>query len=250
MQIGVGYAVAAGALLAAYPFPLRDLIGGILLQAKHLVSRNDGGVLSYYLLSPQLPGWSVLLVAACIVVARRRPLLTLMLPAFWFFGPRVPPTFYNLLPSCVLLLLIACSWSSQFVANVLGTASLIIGAMGLTFMTARDTLTIVSYGDTFQSTRSEVRQREALGTTIDVAPAFLSLTNPELGITDPHAPKHAQMGPDRSIDLYAVNGRPSSPCETAQAGPRVSLTIGNRKLFKSNSGWMVYVCRAHSFRAD
>jgi hypothetical protein len=244
MQIGVGYAVAGATLLAIYPFSLPDLIQGILLQAKHLVGRNDGGVLSYYLLSPQLPGWSVLLVAAGIVVTRRRPLLMLMLPVFWFFGPRVPPTFYNLIPSCVLLLLIACGWSSQRVTNALGTGCLIVGVMGLTFVTARDTLTIVSYGDTFQSTRSEVKQWEALGTTIDVAPAFLSLTNPELGITDPNAPKHAQTALGNSIDLYAVNGRPISPCGTGQPGPRVALSIGDSKLFNSNSGWMVFVCRS------
>lgn len=244
MQIGIGYAVAVAALLAIYPFPLRDLIEGILLQAKHLVGRNDGGVLSYYLLSPQLPGWSVLLVAAGIVVARRKPLVMLMVPVFWFFGPRVPPTFYNLIPSCVLLLLMACSWSSQLLANALGTACLIVGAMGLTFVSARDALTIASYGDTFQSTRSEVMQWEALGMTIDVAPAFLSLTNSELGITDPNAPKHAQMALGSSIDLYAANGRPVSPCATSQPGPRVSLTVGNRTVFNSNSGWMVYVCRS------
>jgi hypothetical protein len=243
MQIGVGYVAAVAALLAIYPFPLRDLIEGILLQARHLVSRSDGGVVSYYLLSPQLPGWSLLLIAAVVVVARRAPLLLLTLPVFWFFGPRVPPTFYNLIPGCVLLLLIACGLASEFIANALAAACLIVGGIGLTFMSTRDALTIARYGDTFESTRSEVRQWQAHGANIDIAPAFLSLTNPELHITDPNAAKHAPMGRG-SIDLYAVNGRPVSPCATSQPGQRVSLTIGDRTLFNSNSGWMVYVCRS------
>jgi hypothetical protein len=245
IPIGIGYAGAAVALLALYPFPLQDLIHGILLQAKRLVGRNDGSVLSYYVLSPQLPGWSFLLVAAGIVVARRAPLLLLMLPIFWFFGPRVPPTFYNLLPSCILLLLIACGWSSRFTANALGTACLVVGVVGLTIMSARDALTIVRYGDTFQATSSEVKKWEAHDVNINIAPPFLSLTNPELRITDPSAPAHAPIAPGvGSIDLYAVNGRPISPCTSSQPGPRVSLALGNRTLFNSNSGWMVYVCRS------
>jgi hypothetical protein len=143
------------------------------------------------------------------------------------------------------LLLIACGWSSQFVANLLGTASFIVGAVGLTFMCARDMLTIARYGDTFHGTSSEVKQWEARGAHIDTAPAFLSLTNPELHMTDPNAPRRAAVALDKdSIDLYAVNGRPISPCLPDPVAPQVSLAIGNTTLFRSNSGWMVYVCRS------
>ena len=244
LPIGIGYAVAVAAFLALYPFPLQDLAQGILLQARRLVGRSDGSVLSYYVLFPLLPGWSFLLVAAGTVVARRMPLIVLMLPVFWFFGPRVPPTFYNLIPSCVLLLLIASGWSSRFVANLLGSASFIVGAVGLTLLCTRDVLTIARYGDTFRSTSSEVTQWEARGAHIGTAPAFLSLTNPELHVTDPNAPQPAAGALDRdSIDLYAVNGRPISPCPLGPVAPGVSLAIGNTALFNSNSGWMVYVCR-------
>jgi len=244
LPIGIGYAAAVAALVVLYPFPMQDLAHGILLQARRLVGRNDGSVLSYYVLFPLLPGWSFLLVAAGTVVARRMPFIVFMLPIFWFFGPRVPPTFYNLVPSCVLLLLIACGWSSRFIANLLGIASFIVGAVGLTLMSARDMLTIARYGDTFRSTSSEVRQWEARGAHIDTAPAFLSLTNPELHMTDPNAPQRGAIALDKdSIDLYAVNGRPISPCQPDPVAPQVSLAIRNTTLFKSNSGWMVYVCR-------
>jgi hypothetical protein len=239
-KIGVGYAIAAAALLAIYPFPIADLIGGILLQAKHLVGRNDGDVASYYLSFPLLPGWSVLLIASGFVIARRRPLLLLTLPVFYFFGPRVPPTFYNLLPSCVLLLLIACSVASRRTETWLGIASCLVGTLGLALLTMRDAMTVVRYGDTFSVTRSEVRAMVADGARIAVAPAFLSLTNPELHITAPRATGGA---PGRyPVELYAVNGHPNAPCASRHAATPVSLKLWNRTLFNSNSGWTVYVC--------
>jgi hypothetical protein len=247
LPIGIGYAAAVAALLALYPFPLQDLAHGILLQARRLIGRSDGSVLSYYVFLSLLPGWSFLFVAAGTVVARRMPLFVLMLPVFWFFGPRVPPTYYNLIPSCILLLCIACGWSSQFVANLLGGASCIVGILGLTLMCTRDVLTIALYGDTFRTTSAEVRQWEAHGTHFDTAPPFLSLTNPELHMTDPGEAPRAAVALDKdSIDLYAVNGHPISPCPADPAAPSVSVSlgIGNTTLFRSNSGWMVHVCRA------
>ena len=99
-----GGAIAAVLLLFwIYPFPATDLLTGILLQAKKLAGRADGSLISYYLLLPSLPAWGLLLLGTAALAARQRPMLLLIAPLAWYFGPRVPPVFYNLIPLCILL---------------------------------------------------------------------------------------------------------------------------------------------------
>jgi len=248
-RIAVGYVVAVFLLVALYPFPVRDLISGIFLQAKILVNRADGNLVSYYLLSPSLPAWGLLLFAACLFAGLRKPMLIVMLPVLWFFGPRVPPTSYNLVPTCLILLIIACAWWPSRVANLLGAGSLIVGALGLALMSMRDVLTISTYGDTYRTTRDAVNQMAARGEIIDTAPPFLALTNPSMHFTDPNFVRAATTTSSTTIvNLYAVNGRPNTPCPEDSPSPSVSLSVSNIALFNSNSGWMVYVCRRRDLK--
>jgi hypothetical protein len=243
LQIGVGYASAVLVLMSLYPYPVSDLITGIQLHAKLLFDRSDGSLLGYYVLVPFLPAWSVLFLAAWALAAVRNPLLIALGPALWFFGPRLPPTYYNLIPICLVLMVVASTQSSRRAAHVLGATSLVVGALGLGFLTARDVLTIYRYGDTFRSTSVAVAQLVTQGATFEQAPAFLALTNPALGVTDPNGMRGTTSSSEKpEMRLYSVNGRPRSPCPGTQPSLPVSLAIGHVTLFNSNSGWMVYPC--------
>jgi hypothetical protein len=243
--IACGALVTLAVLPALYPFPVADLVNGIRLQAVRLIGRSDGSLAGYYVLNPWLPGWGLLLAVAAALVVRRRPAWLLLLPLIWFFGPRVPPVYYNLVPLAVVLLAFALESGSPAAAARLGFAALAVGALGLAFATTRDLLTAYDYGDTFEATRARVAALAASGHRFEAVVPMIALTNPELRLTDPTAATtRSNVGAlDSAVDLYAVNGAPRPPC-AAQApdGATVALSIGGRRLFNSNSGWTIYVC--------
>jgi hypothetical protein len=244
LAIGLGASFAILLLIAIYPFPILDLVSGIGLQAKRLVSRTDGSVLWYYLLIPSLPVWSLLLIGTLVLAARRRPLALFLLPVLWFLGPRVPPVYYNLVPLCLLYAFVALEWATPKTALAVGIASLAIGIVGLSYGSLRDALTMYRYGDTFSSTSAQVARLAGSGVKFSSVPSFLTLTNPELRFTDPARHAAAIAPGDAAVRITAVNGMPRSPCpENGTSTPAVSLGVGKLTLFNSNSGWMVYVCR-------
>ena len=228
-------------LLAWYPFPVQDLLQGVLLQARTIVHRTDGPFWDYYAFVPFLPFWSVVLLVGGLILARRKPLLLLVVPVLWYFGPRLPATYYNLVPIAFLFLVIASDWSTPRVADWLGSLACAIGLVGLVVLSARDGLTVARYGDTFRTTAGEVEAILRSGAVIGEGPGFLSLTNPSLHFTEPRVLRPSSPASARRVDLYSVNGRPSSPCPL-QSVPAVGLSVGDRRLFNSNSGWMVYIC--------
>ncbi|MEJ0086743.1 MAG: hypothetical protein WDO72_13735 [Pseudomonadota bacterium] len=239
---------AAGGGIAAvlllfwiYPFPAADLLTGILLQGKKLIGRGDGSLVSYYLLQPSLPAWGLLLLGTAALAARKRPMLLLITPLVWFLGPRVPPVFYNLIPLCILLVAFCLATYSARIAGYLGMACLLVGATGLGFVSLRDVLTAQRFGDTFAQTRAQVAALVAGGTHLAHVSSIVALTNPELAITNPRrVPAPAGTG-GAEVSIVAVNGAPRAPCAVGTRD--VSLGLGTVKLFNSNSGWMIYVCR-------
>lgn len=238
--------VAGGAIAAVlllfwiYPFPVGDLLIGILLQAKKLVGRADGSLLSYYLLLPSLPAWGLLLLGTAALAARRRPMLLLIAPLAWFFGPRVPPVFYNLIPLCILLVAFCLEAYPARIAGYVGMASLLVGAAGLGFVSLRDVLTVQRFGDTFPQTRAQVAALVDSGAHLVHVSSIVALTNPELQTTNPRRASVRAAAGGNEVSIVAVNGTPRAPC--AAATRDVSLRLGTVKLFNSNSGWMIHIC--------
>lgn len=242
--IGSGALVTLAVLLALYPFPVLDLVNGIRLQAVRLIGRSDGGLGGYYVLNPYLPGWGLLLAAAASMAVRRRPVWLLLVPAMWFFGPRVPPVYYNLVPLAVVLLAFALESVPPAAAARLGLAAVAVGALGLGFATTRDLLTAHSYGNTFEATSARVAALAHAGHRFAAVAPMIALTNPDLRLMDPTAATaHSNVVHGTAADLYAVNGTPRPPCPVQPTDDQpVSLSIGGRRVFNSNSGWMIYVC--------
>lgn len=243
LSICAGYLGAVVVLLTWYPFPLRDLITGIGLQAKLLIGRTDGSVWWYYIVVPFLPLWGALFLISWAYLIARNWLFLLLAPAFWYFGPRLPPTYYNLIPINIALMTIASTRLSKRANSFIALASLAIGSLGLGMLTMRDVLTIARYGDTFHATRGLVSKIIDNGARLDSSRAsFIALTNPNLRVTDPNvAPAHGSTG--KMIEVFSVNGRRASPCGSQASHDAVSLGIGRFTLFNTNSGWMIYVCR-------
>jgi hypothetical protein len=250
LPIGVGALLTAAILLALYPFPVADLLTGIRLQAVRLVGRSDGNIAGYYLLNAAMPAWGLLLVAAIAAIARRVPRFLLILPVLWFFGPRVPPVFYNLVPLTVMLIAIVLTPRPSATANWLAFLGIAVGVFGLGTVSTRDLMTAYRYGDTFAATRASVHSLATQDNVFDSVPPMLALTNPELRLTDPTARSNHNAPAREGMDLFAVNGMPRSPCPNVSPEAPVSLLLGQRILFNSNSGWMIYVCRPSSSLGD
>jgi len=244
LPIGAGAVLTATTLLALYPFPVADLLAGIRLQAVRLVGRSDGRVLTYYFLNTAMPGWGLLLLAAATAAARRTPWFLLMVPVLWFFGPRVPPAFYNLVPLTVMLIAVAFERSSPALANLLGFLGIGVGVLGLGFVSTRDLMTAYRYGDTFAATSARVSRLALESRTFDSVPPMLGLTNPELRLMEPLVRSETMSASaPAGLNVFAVNGMPRSPCPAESPTEKpVSLSIGQKILFNSNSGWMIYVC--------
>jgi hypothetical protein len=244
LPIGAGAVLAATTLLALYPFPVADLLAGIRLQAVRLVGRSDGSVLTYYFLNTAMPGWGLVLLATATAAVRRTPWFLLMVPVLWFFGPRVPPVFYNLVPLTVMLIAVAFERSPPALTNWLGLLGIGVSVLGLGFVSTRDLMTAYHYGDTFAATSARVASLALEGRTFNSVPPMLGLTNPELRLLDPVARSGTMSASaPTGLNVFAVNGMPRSPCpaESPTEIP-VSLSIGQNILFNSNSGWMVHVC--------
>ena len=242
--ISAGYVTTVLILVALYPFPILDLLQGIMLQGKMLVARSDGSLVPYYLTSPWLPGWGLLFVAGCVLATVKKPLIALAFPFFWFFGPRLPPTTYNLIPICLFLVICLSAWWSARFMNALGIASLMIALLGIGMLSLRDVLTIQTYGDTFNETHQMVDGLVRAGIGMGSSPPLVALTNPALRATDPtDNRRHLQTPQFKSADLYAVSGRPTNPCTNSAPTTSSGLRLGSFNMFNSNSGWSVYVCR-------
>jgi hypothetical protein len=119
-----------------------------------------------------------------------------------------------------------------------------VGALGLGLVSTRDLLTAYRYGDTFDATSVRVAGLALDGRTFDSVPPMLGLTNPELRLMEPPAPPGSiSASAPTGLHIFAVNGMPRSPCPaTSPTETPVSLSIGQKILFHSNSGWMIYVC--------
>ncbi len=95
--LGVGVLTNA-VLLIVYPFPVADLINGLLAQGRFFASRGDGDFLTYYIRSDFFPLIGISFLCAFMLTCWKQPRLILMLPLIWFYAIRVPTTYYNILP--------------------------------------------------------------------------------------------------------------------------------------------------------
>ena len=227
-----------------YPFPLRDLMHGVMAQGAKLAGRTDGDLVEYYVVTHFLPAWSLLLVAALLLLVRTHPAALIALPALWWFGPRLPPTSYNLqvlLPCVVLLAASSVGRSGRF---FLAIASMVVAVAGLAQSTLRDLATVVSAGDTYTTARDiYVRDLRDSGVEIVQPPIYSGLWLADLGSATPDERQaHSDAARTRAMVTYShMAGRPRSPCPHQSPNARPFEVVGHT-IFNSTSGWQTYRC--------
>lgn len=254
---GLGLALALhGAIAAAYPFPLADLLQGLSLQGQSFAARDDGSLFIYYLRSDFFPALGLAMLAAFALAAWRRPALLLLLPLIVYFGLRVPPAFYNLVPLFVVLLMGLLrgegaptrSNAHRHALMVLAlTAAL--GALGLAQSVARDGVGAWRQHASPAEALASLQAAQAHAQQVCGVPPWFTLLLPADAFEPNHRPLLRTCPALGGVDLVTAtaltNHTRVTECRRHAANalpPWLERTAG--RLFRSGTGYSLAMCAA------
>jgi hypothetical protein len=229
-----------------YPFPVLDLLQGLRSHAAMISNRGDGAFWAYYGFTDFAPMWFFVFSFAFLFSAIKRPLLILLLPALWWFGPRLPPTIYNLLALLPIVLLHACVDGGRKAGGALLIGALLVAVVGLSQICLRDGATAYLYGRTLEMARSEMLKDAndpsiALMKIPDYGRLWFSGSG-RLG-TGPLSETTAVNATARrlKVNYYATSLTRQSPCQNTS--PTIpSVYIFGKRIFNSTTSWLSYRC--------
>lgn len=254
---GLGMALALhGAIAAFYPFPMADLLHGLSLQGQSFAARDDGSLFIYYLRSDFFPALGLAMLAAFGLAAWRRPVLLLLLPLIVYFGLRVPPAFYNLVPLFVVLLMgllpgegaPARTGARRHALRVLAlTAAL--GALGLAQSVARDGVGAWRQHASPEEALASLQAAQARAQRVCGVPPWFTLLLRADAFEPNHRPVLRTCPAHGGVDLVPATALPSharaTECRRHAVNvlpPWLEKTAG--RLFRSSTGYGLAVCPA------
>lgn len=243
------------ALWVVYPFPVADLLHGLSLQGRTYAERTDGDVFTYWIRSDFFPLFGLPFAWACAMCVMRRPALLLMLPMLWFYGFRLPPAYYNLVPPFGVMLLwlwwpgtpSPARWYPQARSALLGLCVLLAGA-GLAQSVARDGVSLVRYGSTLEAAASQLNRVQASGLVPCQVPRWLTLVAEAQAFEASQQPTLKACGTatgQARVDLVPPLELRQRPDRSAcQPWPQDQPVPVVGRLFQSDSGYGFLVCPA------
>ena len=254
---GLGLALALhGAIAAAYPFPLADLLHGLSLQGQSFASRDDGSLFIYFLRSDFFPALGLAMLAAFALAAWRRPALLLLLPLIVYFGLRVPPAFYNLVPLFVVLLMgLVRGDDASTNTGALRHAPLVLalaaalGTLGLAQSIARDAISALRQHTPSNEALVTLRAEQTQGHHVCGVPPWFTLLLPANAFEPAYRPRLRDCPERGGIDLVADTGRAFRPgaadCLRMAPAPLPDWWgAAPSRLFRTDTGYRVSVCPA------
>ena len=238
-----------------YPFPFPDWIAGIHAQAATYSARGAQHLnhdttsylhefFTYYVRSDFLPLWSVSLLLLTIAISARRWRYLLLLPFIWYFGVRVPATFYTVVPATVATMLLGYPLLSNSWRTASAIAFLLSAVAGLAQLTLRDAISLSAYPDGIEKSHSVMARLVQEHADIVAAPSFSVFTDPELiRVAGRDLAVTKQMISKRKATLIMTEltlhggGCPRGTAERRDLGRETKLP-----LFNSPSAWALRVC--------
>jgi hypothetical protein len=231
------------AVLLLYPYSIEDLINGLRANAQLIVGRSGGGLFTYYIRSDFLPLWGISIFVMVIAVCVKKPTYLLVLPFIWYFGLRVPPTNYNLMPVMVGTMLFGHHFMSNVWRSVAIISLLVPAVLGLGQLSLRDVLSVAAYPDSYAKSKDLMDDMIVNGPPIVTAPEFSVFTNPQLVAVAGADASQAIKASDghRRAAIVADNGSQGRcPDGTNEVGPKPKSQ--QLLMFKSSGSWAVHVC--------
>jgi hypothetical protein len=241
LPLMLGGAAASAISLAVYPFPAEDLFWGIVKQAQRLAVRTDGDIFTYFVQSNFAPLWIAPPLIALTAIGKLCgwKVLFLIFAIYWF-GIRIPPTFYNIAAVSPLLIIMGSSLLRMEAArSAVVTTCILTGAVGIVQLSLRDGMSVAIDGDSIAATEAALMKDLADGDmVIRHVPGFYTVLFPDLHFQPDFYPT-LQVGEKgkRVVDHIARSGL-GGPCgDTLSEMPMI---LGHR-VFKSPSDWSI--CR-------
>jgi hypothetical protein len=258
---GLGMALALhGAIAALYPFPLADLLLGLSLQGQSFAARDDGSLFVYYLRSDFFPALGVAMLATFALAAWRRPALLLLLPLVVYFGLRVPPAFYNLVPLFVVLVMglltglprgegAPARTSAHRHAQMVLTLTAALGTLGLAQTVARDGVGAWRQYASPEEALASLQAVQARARPVCGVPPWFTLLLPADAFKPHHRPALRTCPAHGGVDLVTVtalaNHARATECRRGAVNALplwLESTAG--RLFRSSTGYGLVVCPA------
>jgi hypothetical protein len=251
-----------GVIAYFYPFDFADLIEGLVLNGRMQLERNDANLASignYYLRSDFFPLFGLAFFAVYAFRAHRNRRLLLMIPVVWYFGLRVPPSYYNIVPLFVVLVyglmasedsfegaLVPCQPGSVASMATVGFAG-VLGFLGVLQGDLRDVNSFVRYRSTFDRSFELYQAIEKEGAIPCKVPSFFTLFLPSSFFYPSYEAKSklcdSKVSGHKRVDIFAASGTGGMlPGSTCKPWP---LDRGANYLsaaFKSDSGYSFFVC--------
>lgn len=254
---GLGLALALhGAIAAFYPFPLADLLHGLSLQGQSFAARDDGSLFIYYLRSDFFPALGLAMLATFALAAWRRPALLLLPPLIVYFGLRVPPAFYNLVPLFVVLMMgllrgegaPACNSAHRHALMVLALTA-VLGALGLAQSLARDGVGAWRQHASPAEALASLQAAQANAQQVCGVPPWFTLLLPADTFEPNHRPVLRTCPAHGGVDLVSAtalaNHTHATDCQrhaVTALPPWLERKAG--RLFRSSTGYSLAVCPA------
>lgn len=256
-------------LVWIYPFPLQDLLQGLASQGRTFAGRSDGSVFTYLVRSDFFPLFGLVFGMTFALAAWRSPRLLLLLPLCWFYGWRVPPTYYNLVPVVAWLmfgLLVPAADSpgpNKITSDGQGAAvrarqlllvGAVLAALGLSQSVLRDLNSWVRFGASLEAASARYQALLARGASVCSVPHHFTLMLPADAFESAYQPRlrSCTSAPvEQRLDLLTSSMlRQRTGSQGCEAWPeKPGLPMADR-LFRSDSGYGFHICSGESTGLD
>lgn len=243
------------ALFMVYPFPLVDLLQGLSLQGHAFAQRIDGDVFTYWIRSDFYPLFGLVFAWAYAMCLVRKPALILMLPLLWFYGFRVPPAYYNLVPQFGAMLLwlwwpgapSPARWYPHARSALLGVCVL-LAVTGLAQSVVRDGVSLVRYGSTLEVAAGQLAEVRASGLVPCRVPRWFTLMAEAETFEASHQPIlkacRSAENPARVDLVPPLELRQRPDRDLCKPWPQDHPVPVLGRLFQSDSGYGFLLCPA------
>tara|TARA_B100001250_G_scaffold97653_1_gene81937 strand:- start:134 stop:1471 length:1338 start_codon:yes stop_codon:yes gene_type:complete len=232
-----------------YPYSILDYINGLILNSGtrqgsgvHLITDNFyiwfKSFYEFFLFPDFIPLWGILFIIIYINIIINNFWVIITLPFIWFFGPHVPIGSYYLMGLTPLLLILQYENFNKInfftkYKKIFFYFLTIFVFLSFTLIFTRNILTIIQHGNEIKYTKSFLQKNLE---KIDLLPSFGSLLIQDWKLKN-------EENENFLYDLYSVNGS-RNPCpDNISEKKDHAIYIFNYKIFNSNSGYGIYVCK-------
>lgn len=247
-----GFVIFLFLLDIIYPFSILDYLSGLLSNrftrggmGTVLITDNInewfGLFIDYWIFGKFIPLWGLLFIILYAGISINNFLFLIALPFIWYFGPHIPIGDYYMIGLTPFLFILKYKNFKKTNIFFIYKKKFFYFLALLLFLSSaqifsRNILTITQHGEEFNNTKKFIEKNLE---KIHRLPSFGSMMISNWKVDD-------EDSKDFLYDLYVVNGS-RNPCPDKLLNEKNhSIYILNYKIYNSNSGYGVYICKKNN----